>query len=194
MNGTAISKSSAWGHLNGRVNDGVAYPSRLHDATKIASASASFSMSHAPGRGGWRLSTLSSVPAGARRTPVPNTRMTTSWACELISFARRMRWTSASDLVRRARCKAVRRYASDDALELLVKNGGSSGNWAVCGSVWTSALGAAARAEAKDKEKDSVWRICVTLCVLRLRYSRRRDGPHQIRWLDIWNEEGDDWV
>jgi len=61
----------------------------------------------------------------------------------------------------------VRRYASDDALELLVKNGGSSGNWAVCGSVWTSALGAAARAEAKDEEKDSVWRICVTLWVLR---------------------------
>ena len=23
---------------------------------------------------------------------------------------------------------------------------------------------------------------------------RRRDGPHQICWMDIWDEESDDWV
>ena len=33
--------------------------------------------------------------------------------------------------------------------------------------MWTSAPGAAARAESKDEEKDSIWRISVTLCVLR---------------------------
>lgn len=47
------------------------------------------------------------------------------------------------------------------------ESGGSAGNWAVCGSVWTSALGAAARAESKDDEKVSVWRMPVTLYVLR---------------------------
>lgn len=33
--------------------------------------------------------------------------------------------------------------------------------------MWTSALGAAARAESKDEEKVSVWRISVTLYTLR---------------------------
>jgi hypothetical protein len=45
--------------------------------------------------------------------------------------------------------------------------GGNAGNWAVCGSVWTSASGAVVRAEMKDEEKDSVWRIFETLCVSR---------------------------
>lgn len=97
----------------------TAYPSRRQDATKIASASASLSISHSPGRSEWwrgdmSPSRLAAAGSDATRTPAPNTRMTTSCARELISFARRTRWTSASDLVRRARCKAERRYASDD--------------------------------------------------------------------------------
>jgi hypothetical protein len=85
----------------------------------MASASASLSISHSPGRSEWwrgdmSSSLLTAAGSDAVRTPAPNTRMTTSCARELISFARRTRWTSASDLVRRARCKAERRYASDD--------------------------------------------------------------------------------
>ena len=45
-------------------------------------------------------------------------------------------------------------------------DGGNVGNWEVWGSVCTSALGTAVRAETKE-EKDSVWRIFETLCVSR---------------------------
>jgi hypothetical protein len=153
----------------------TAYPSRRQDATKIASASASLSINHSPGRSGWwrgdmSTSLLTAAGSDAARTPAPNTRMTTSCARELISFARRTRWTSASDLVRRARCKAERRYSSDDdeLWEVSTKSdSGNAGNWEVWGSVCTSDPGAALRAEMKEEGKYSVWRTFETLCVSR---------------------------
>ena len=67
--------------------------------------------------------------------------------------------------MRRARCKAGRRYASEEPAP--AGSGGSAGNWGVCGSVWISAPGDEARAESKDEEKDSICRISVTLCLSR---------------------------
>jgi hypothetical protein len=95
--------------LTQREKGEVFYPSRRHDATKIASASASFSMSHSPGSATAGVSASTGPPCGAarrRRTPVPSTRMTTSCARELISFARRISAISAADFIRRARCRA----------------------------------------------------------------------------------------
>jgi hypothetical protein len=119
-------------------------------------------MSHSPGSEG-RASL--GVAASARRTPMPSTRMTTSCAPELIAFARRMCAISAADLVRRARCSAERRYVVE--WRAVAGRGGSVGNDAVCGSVWTNGLLWPATAAASEDMKELVCRMSVTSCVLR---------------------------
>ena len=69
-------------------------PSLLQEATNIASASASFSISHSPGKSG-RVSPAPSPLVIAPRTAAPRTLMTVSCARELISFAFLISWSSS---------------------------------------------------------------------------------------------------
>lgn len=103
--------------------------------------------------------------------------MTTSCARELISFARRMSAISAADFIRRARCRAERRYVSD--WRAPAGRDGSVGNCDICGSVWTSAPPRVSASVSEDV-KELVCRTSVTSCVLRAS-SRLGGGTDHIR-------------
>ena len=120
-------------------------PSLLQDATKMASASASFSISHSPGRRGlFNPSASSSI---LPLTALPSTRITTSWARELISLACLMAAISSISLVNRARWRAERRYKSvtappSEANTCWVYSSGRTGkSGEFLGRVWNRAPG-----------------------------------------------------
>ena len=83
---------------------------------------------------------------------------------------------SAADLVKRARCTAERRYVVDGPAA--AGRGGSAGNCAVCGSVWTSEL--LVNTAASEDAKELVCRTSETSCVLRAS-SRVGGGTDHIR-------------
>ncbi len=81
------------------------HPSLRHEATKTASASASFSINHSPGRSGLPGAPFAIFPF----TAFPSTLITTSCALELTPFARLMSAISSESLINRVCWSALRR-------------------------------------------------------------------------------------
>ena len=94
-----------------------AHPSRRHEATNTASASASFSINHSPGNNG--LSPLPFfLPSWINPlTPCPSTRITVSCALDEIAFAILILSISSESLMIRALPSAGRRKASVEQIQ-----------------------------------------------------------------------------